>query len=177
MLQFMKDYWLAWVVTLIVFIVSFLEIPFLTELGVLLLSIVWTVLVARVATPKAAVATPAPVAVSAPVSKGISIACADESLQSVVADYDDTIKHEVSVVNEELMQVKELIAESIETLNNSFSSLYEHTQAEYDVIRSLLENLGGDESSDEMSVQKFSAEIKVVLQYLIGLLTNSSQRS
>jgi len=179
MLQFMKDYWTAWIITLIVFIVSFLDIPFATPIGVIVVSLYWSVMVARVASPKT-VSVKVPEiekAVHAPSGSSISIASADESLESVVTDYDEAIKHEVSVVNEELIQVKELISESIETLNNSFAGLHEHTQAEYEVIRSLLENLGGDENSDEMSVQKFSSEIKEVLQYLIGLLTNSSQRS
>lgn len=179
MLQIMKDYWTAWVITLIVFIVSFLEIPFATAIGVIVVSLYWSVMVARVASQKSAPVKSVVVErpVQAATGSTISIACADESLQSVAADYDVTINQEVAVAHEELIQVKELISESIETLNNSFSGLYQHTQAEYEVIRSLLENLGGDEQSEEMSVQKFSSEIKEVLQYLIGLLTNSSQRS
>jgi len=180
MLQFMKDYWVAWVVTLIVVIVSFLDIPLLTAMSVLLLSVVWSLVVARVADSKAKPVQSASVPKVMPdSSRGatVSIAVADESLHSVVADYDQTLNTEIAIINDELSQVNTLIAESIETLNNSFSGLYEHTQAEYKVIRSLLENLGGDENSSEMSVQKFSSEIKVVLTYLIGLLTNSSQRS
>ena len=185
MLQFMKDYWTAWVVTLIVFIVSFLEVTLLTAVGVLLLSIVWSLIVARVAGAKpassksvsTAAKTAPPASIVAMGGSMVSISTADESIHSVVMDYDETINSEIAVINDELAQVNVLIAESIETLNNSFSGLYKHTQAEYELIRSLLENLGGDEHSDEMSVQKFSAEIKVVLTYLIGLLTNSSQRS
>jgi len=181
MLQIIKDYWTAWVITLIVFIVSFLEIPFAAAIGVVVVSLYWSVMVARVATAKPAAAKTVPAVKAKPVASAaassITISCADDSLKSVVTDYDEAIKHEVSIAHDELLQVKELISESIETLNNSFSGLYQHTQDEYEVIRSLLENLGGDEHSDEMSVQKFSAEIKQVLTYLIGLLTNSSQRS
>ena len=186
MLQFMKDYWTAWLVTLLVVIVSFLDVTLLTAAGVLLLSLVWSLVVARVAVTQSETPKPAPSAhinelsVAKTASKQgavLSISTADDSIHSIVQDYDETINSEVTVVNDELNQVNALIAESIETLNNSFSGLYQHTQAEYELIRSLLENLGGDESSDEMSVQKFSAEIKVVLTYLIGLLTNSSQRS
>ena len=176
MLQFMKDYWTAWVVTLAVFIISFLEITLVTAIGVLLVSIVWSLVVARVAGSKHAAVKNIP-AMHQTASSSISIATADESLHSVVSGYDETINGEISVINEELSQVNVLISESIETLNNSFSGLYKHTQAEYELIRSLLENLGGDENSDEMSVQKFSAEIKEVLTYLIGLLMNSSERS
>jgi len=55
--------------------------------------------------------------------------------------------------------------------------LPEETQGEYQLVVSLLDNLGGGGDSSEMSIQKFSSEIKVVLQYLIDLLTNASQRS
>ena len=186
MLQFMKDYWTAWLVTLLVVIVSFLDIPFLTAAGVLLLSLVWSLVVARVADTQSDKERPEPIhnvnessLTKSNASQGaaLSISVADDSIHSIVKNYDETIKSEVAIVNEELNQVNALIAESIETLNNSFSGLYQHTQAEYELIRSLLENLGGDESSESMSVQKFSSEIKVVLTYLIGLLTNASQRS
>lgn len=185
MLQFMKDYWAAWVVTLIVVFISFLEVTLLTAAGVLLLSVVWSLVVASVAGFKSAkskgsASLKAKAALEA--AKGtqgamISITTVDESIHTVVSEFDQTINSEVAVINDELVQVNALISQSIDTLNDSFSGLYAHTQAEYELIRSLLENIGGDESSDEMSVQKFSAEIKVVLTYLISLLMNSSQRS
>ena len=185
MLQFMKDYWAAWVVTLIVVIVSFLEVTLLTAVGVLLLSVVWSLVVASVAGFKGEVAESVEKKTSAVSSDSVkegkaamlSIATADASIQTVVSEFDQTISSEVSIINDELVQVNVLISRSIDTLNDSFSGLYAHTQEEYELIRSLLENLGGDENSSEMSVQKFSAEIKVVLTYLIGLLMNSSERS
>lgn len=185
MLQFMKDYWAAWVVTLIVVIVSFLEVTLLTAASVLLLSIVWSLVVASVAgfksgQPEESRALKAEAVIESTKNSQesmISVATVDESIHTIVSEFNQTINSEVAVINDELVQVNALISQSIDTLNDSFSGLYSHTQAEYELIRSLLENLGGDESSDQMSVQKFSAEIKVVLTYLISLLMNSSQRS
>lgn len=185
MLQFMKDYWAAWVVTLIVVIVSFLEVTLLTAASVLLLSIVWSLVVASVAGFKSGQAEESRALKAETVIEStknsqesmISVATVDESIHTIVSEFNQTINSEVAVINDELVQVNALISQSIDTLNDSFSGLYSHTQAEYELIRSLLENLGGDESSDQMSVQKFSAEIKVVLTYLISLLMNSSQRS
>ena len=173
-------YWPAWLATLIGGGVTLLNIPILGFVMVLLVSLVWAFLVAKVAstvTPTAVknnVAAPAS-HVAEPV---VRVTVADESLQLIMSDVDSVVGNEVSVVGEELVQIKDLISESIETLNGSFSGLHEQTRAQYNLVLALLDNLGGDGGdSGEMSIKQFSSEIKVVLQYLINLLIETSQRS
>ncbi|WP_373020357.1 methyl-accepting chemotaxis protein [Thiomicrorhabdus sp.] len=182
MLQVMKVYWAAWLLTVVGVALSFLEVPYIAPVIIVIISLAWTSQVAIVArTSGSGDSTErAPEKVQLPnrVAEGsVSIITANQSLETVVGDYEEVIGREVDVINEELAQVKELIAEAIETLNNSFSGLHDQTQAEYKMVLSLLENLGGGESSEHMSVQRFSSEIKVVLQYLIDLLTDASHRS
>lgn len=107
----------------------------------------------------------------------IAVSTADESLMKVAEEYDLAITREVEVIKDELDQVKTLISESIQTLNNSFSSLHKHTQQEFQVVSGLMENLGGESNSQSMGLQGFSTEIKDTLHSLIHSLTNSSQRS
>lgn len=186
MLDIIKTYWPAWLLTLLGVFLSIMEIPYVGAIMLVLVSIAWTLLVANFAkstqttaheegqaaltiqTSSQAVSDKEPV---------VRVKTVDESLQLIMNDVDAVIEREIGVVGEELIQVKSLVSEAIDTLNGSFSGLHEQTQAEYQLVVSLLDNLGGGDSSDEMSIQKFSSEIKVVLQYLIDLLTNASERS
>jgi methyl-accepting chemotaxis protein len=180
MLQIVKDYWAAWLLTILGIVLSFLDIPYMAPLSLLVISLVWTLLAAKVARESAAEKGPAEERVSNRVDSempAVPVAEAEAALKTVVEDFDSVIDREVDVIHDELTQVKELISEAIDTLNTSFSGLHDQTQAEYKVVLSLLESLGGDSSSKHMSVQRFSAEIKEVLQYLIDLLSNASQRS
>lgn len=189
MLDIIKTYWLAWLLTLLGVVVSFVGVPYVGAIMLFMVSVVWTVLVANIAKANSntqkdeshSVPKPAP-AVQAAVQgydkeAMLKVITADESLRLIMNDVDAVISQEVGIVDDELLQVKTLVSEAIETLNGSFSGLHEQTQAEYQLVVSLLDNLGGGEDSNEMSIQKFSSEIKVVLQYLIDLLTNASERS
>jgi len=186
MLDVIKAYWPAWLLTLLGVGLSFMEIPFIGIIMLLLVSIVWSLLVANFAKNNVNNDASENFEPAAPVKTRTSefgdeavvrVITADESLRLIMSDIDAVISQEVGVVDDELLQVKTLVSESIDTLNSSFSSLHEQTQAEYKLVISLLDNLGGGEDSSSMSIQKFSSEIKVVLQYLIDLLTNASQRS
>lgn len=181
MLNIIKQYGLAWVVTLCAMALTFIDIPFIGAIALIVVSLTWTVSIAReqrMGTPKKAKAA-APVKVAAPVSRvaasSFDATVIDDSLQVIMNDIDAVVDQEVEVVRGELLQVKELVAEAIDTLNDSFSGLHTQTQAEYQLVVSLLDNLGG--SGEGMSIQKFSSEIKTVLEYLINLLKNSSRRS
>jgi len=177
-------YWPAWLATLIGVVLTLFEIPFIGFAMVIVVSAVWAVLVARLASESTAAKTVKSVKYEAPtqpVSSNeslVRVVVADESLQLIMNDVDSVIENEVGVVREELLQVKELVAESIETLNGSFSGLHEQTKEQYGLVMALLDNLGGDGSqSGDMSIKQFSSEIKVVLQYLINLLIEASERS
>ena len=186
MLDVIKAYWPAWLLTLLGVGLSFMEIPFIGIIMLLVVSIVWSLLVANFAKDNMnnntaenfEPATPAKAMTSQFGDEAVvRVITADESLRLIMSDIDAVISQEVGVVDDELLQVKTLVSEAIDTLNGSFSGLHEQTQAEYQLVVSLLDNLGGGEDASSMSIQKFSTEIKVVLQYLIDLLTNASQRS
>ena len=179
MLDIIKTYWPAWLLTLLGVFLSVVGIPYVGIIMLVLVSIAWTLLVANFARDKQVLEgnTEKSVPRAAGIEAVLRVKTVDESLQLIMSDVDAVIEREVGVVGEELLQVKSLVSEAIDTLNGSFEGLHEQTQAEYQLVISLLDNLGGGEGSDEMSIQKFSSEIKVVLQYLIDLLSNASKRS
>lgn len=180
--HFITAYWPAWLATLSGIVLTLLDIPFIGVITIVAVSAVWYLMVARVARSNGVQQAPLPITVDSEVkAKGsacLSMTAAAESLQLIMNDVDSVIENEVKISRDELTDVKDLVADSIETLNGSFSGLHEQTQAQYTLVLSLLDNLGGgDGSSEEMSIKQFSTEIKDVLQYLIDLLTNASHRS
>ncbi len=179
-------YWPAWLATLIGVVLTLLDIPFMGVVMLILVSVIWAVLVARLASTEttrrvASVSQPVAQSYTTPSQENeamVRVTVADEALQLIMSDVDSVVGNEVCVVRDELGQIKELIAESIETLNGSFSGLHEQTKSQYELVLALLENLGGEDSqSGEMSIKQFSSEIKLVLQYLIDLLIEASERS
>jgi methyl-accepting chemotaxis protein len=174
--QLIKPYWPAWLVTFIGMSIAWLDIPFIGIAAVLLVALVW----ARVAMMNAKpVSTPAPtlqLPTARPSAEAmVTVKESSGTLQLIMSDVDAVIDQEVDVVRTELLQVKDLVAESIETLNNSFTGLHEQTKEQYELVLSLLANLGG--GGDGMSIETFSVETKQVLQQLIDMITNGSQRS
>lgn len=195
MLDVIKTYWPAWLITLLGVALSFLQIPLVSIIMMLVISAMWSFLIFYYGNSSTETANNHAIstyeetaqAPAAPANLNtieqckdaiLQIKTADDSLQKIMNDMDQVVNQEVGVVADELEQVKTLVAEAIETLNNSFSGLHEQTQAEYQLVLSLIDNLGGGEGpSDEMSIQKFSAEIKEVLQYLIDQIIHGSERS
>lgn len=174
MMQTIKHYWLAWLVTLVGASLMWLEIPYISIITLLVVSLVWT----RLAMSSSAASTQAHATTTRNNNLRepmISVKDSGGALQLIMSDVDAVVDQEVEVVRSELHQVKDLVAESIETLNDSFTGLHHQTKQQYELVLSLLANLGG--TGEGMSIEKFSAETKQVLQQLIDMISNGSQRS
>ncbi len=177
MLQIIKQYWMAWVVAVLGIILIIIDIPFAGIISLIIVSLVWSLLVAKFARENGSPSKSEEVAsVTVSSESAGDFHVIEETLSVLMGDVDAVVDQEVEIVRGELLQVKKLVAEAIETLSESFSGLHSQTQAEYKLVVSLLDNLGGG-SSEGMSIQKFSAEIKILLFHLIGLLEKSSHRS
>lgn len=175
MLLVLQRFWIAWLLTIIGVGLSFTVIPYIGVIFLFIVSVTWTLLAANAADKTPSVNKVKPVVKETTQAQGSDIHMIEGTLATILDDIDSVMGQEVEVVRGELTQVKTLVAEAIETLNNSFMGLHEQTQAEYKLVLSLLDNLGG--GSEGMSIQKFSEEIKTLLASLIELLTISSQRS
>jgi len=184
MSDIIKQYWIAWGITFVGILILLMDVPFSGVISLVVISLVWTILIqkntkrpnSQVKQARESSSAVAKFSTHTSGENGFSARTVDDSLHVLMSDVDAVLDEEVENVRTELLQVKDLVAEAIETLNDSFSGLHSHTQAEYQLVLSLIENLGGGDSGG-MSIQKFTAEIKTILAYLIQLLSNSSQRS
>jgi len=98
-----------------------------------------------------------------------------EVVQVIMSDIDAVIDQEVQIVRGELLQVKDLIAEAVETLNHSFTNLNDASQREGELVLGLMANMGG--SSGGMTIEKFTQETSDIMHYLIELIMSVSLRS
>jgi methyl-accepting chemotaxis protein len=164
-------YAIGWGVTLVVLIASLLLSHWWVGVGFTLATFMWAVLSSLLLSSGHQV-----VCVSSDDSTAEVAQDAANTLQTIMCDVDAVIDQEVEIVRGELLQVKDLIAEAIETLNSSFNNLNTASQKEGEYVMSLMANLG-NEGSDEMSVQRFSEETRIIMQYLIELIVSISERS
>jgi methyl-accepting chemotaxis protein len=173
----LQQQWLAWTVTLVTLCLIFLvDITLISLLSVLMLSAVWAKQTSSSRlndiSDNLTMSDPAFETCLPP---SIAIKESGEALQVIMRDVDAVVDQEVDIVKTELIQVNKLIAESIETLNTSFNGLHQQTTQQYELVLSLLANLGG--TGEGMSIEKFSAETKQVLQQLIDIIKHGSHRS
>lgn len=98
-----------------------------------------------------------------------------EVVQVIMSDIDAVIDQEVQIVRGELLQVKDLIAEAVETLNNSFTNLNDASQREGELVLGLMANMGGGNGG--MTIEKFTQETRDIMNYLIELIMSVSRRS
>lgn len=174
MFQIIKIYWPAWLVTLVGISLMWLEIPYMPMIVAVIISLVWTRLILS-NTRHASDSGIAKIQARQQAEPMVSVRESGGSLQLIMSDVDAVIDEEVDVVRTELLQVKDLVAEAIDTLNTSFTGLHSQTNEQYQLVLSLLANLGG--TGEGMSIEKFSGETKQVLQQLIDMITNGSKRS
>lgn len=98
-----------------------------------------------------------------------------EVVQVIMSDINAVVEQEVEIVRGELSHVKQMIAEAIETLSDSFTNMNNASQQEGELVLSLLANMGG--SSDGMSIERFTQETRDIMNYLINLIIRVSNRS
>lgn len=114
-----------------------------------------------------------PVASHEPV-KCLSKDSVDLALARMHSEVHGVSEESISLVTEELGGVKSMIGESITTLETSFENINRQSREQYAMVMSLMELLG---SSEEKGIKQFSSEIQEVLNHLIQLIMDSSEKS
>lgn len=169
----------AWLVSSSAAVAAFLAEETMTAISVIAVATLWSIAI-KVASGTAAGAHEKPSqdfakkdAVSS--STAAEAQATGEALQIVLTDMDEVIYNQIEIVRGELHQVKVLISESVETLNNSFTNLNNSSQREGELVMGLMANMGTDSSG--MTIQKFSDETRDIMLYLIELIVSISNRS
>lgn len=172
---------IGWLVSLAVALYFLLSDQVPAGLALLGLAGIWTALLMaqqRALASASVQVRPAAVSVPSKAATGggaVEVQLTADALQVVIRDVDSVIDQEVEIVRGELLQVKDLIAEAIETINNSFTSLNRASQQEAELVIGLMANMGGDAGG--MSIQKFSDETRDIMGYLIESIVTISRRS
>jgi len=162
---------IGWVITILAAVVLWTQTQHVAAITLAVSALIWTGLSLLVRVADKPVKT-----ISAKSNSALAAQETADALQLIMCDVDAVIDQEVEIVRGELLQVKDLIAEAIETINNSFTGLNNASQREGELVLSLMANMGS-EASDEMSIQKFSEETREIMQYLIELIVSISERS
>jgi methyl-accepting chemotaxis protein len=169
---------IGWTLSLVVALVVAFMGQWWVGVALVLSAVVWTGLLLAMTT-----AVNTSVGVSKPVvsalhranSGAIEAQASGEVVQVMMSDIDAVIDQEVQIVRGELVQVKDLIAEAVETLNNSFTNLNEASQREGELVMGLMANMGG--GNGNMTIEKFTQETRDIMHYLIELIMSVSRRS
>jgi methyl-accepting chemotaxis protein len=176
----LKQQWLAWTFTLVTLcLILLVDLTAVSMISVVILALIWSRQIPfqqpENTSTTEEVIEEEEIIPEVYLPPSIAIRESGEALQVIMGDVDAVVNQEVEIVTTELTQVNKLIAESIETLNDSFSGLHRQTTQQYELVLSLLANLGG--TGEGMSIEKFSTETKLVLQQLIDMIKHGSNRS
>jgi len=99
-------------------------------------------------------------------------------LVALVSEMESGIKAKLNEIGEEHEQVARLVADAVNTLQDSFSSINAHTQSQTGIIHELVSSMAGSSQDDtHISFQAFAAETDDVLKYFIQHVIETSKNS
>ncbi len=121
--------------------------------------------------------------------KNLNVDCysgneSQEYVTEVMSDISAVMDDEVSAIKDELSQVKNIIVDAIGELQNSFSSLNEHSRSQEGLVMSLIENMASqnddsdiDDETSSISFAQFASETRVVMSYFVDQIVGVSRES
>jgi methyl-accepting chemotaxis protein len=101
-------------------------------------------------------------------------------ISSLLHEIRDTVREEVQRIDTSLAQTQRLLRDAVAGLNQSFTGLYTQTQAQQQMVVSLLGDVTGDAQagpSSYLTMQEFTGATSTVLQYFIDLVIHISKQS
>ncbi len=105
-------------------------------------------------------------------------------IKSVLEDIHVAMDSEVSVIKNELGQVKNIIVDAIGELQSSFSNLNDHSRSQENLVLSLIENMASqnddgeiDDENRRISFAQFASETKTVMAYFVDQIVGVSKES
>ncbi len=110
----------------------------------------------------------------------ISETMADPELATVIGDINHQLIEELSSLQGSFEQVRQLVHQSVMDLSKSFNGLHDDSQAQGQLMHSLLNNMSehADEvENDQITLNKFVSETSEVMDYFVGFMVDSSKGS
>lgn len=97
----------------------------------------------------------------------------------ILADIANKIQKELTVIHQDLDQVKQIIGDAIVALNSSFTNLHEQSGRQNQLVGSVISDMdeSGADDDSRVTYYEFAKETKGVLQYLVDQVLSISRES
>jgi methyl-accepting chemotaxis protein len=171
--SFIQRFWPALLISVVVLIASFF-LPVTTFSAPLLVAVVTAVWLVVGLMPKKAVEAAALRVEKAP-SSATDI---DQEISGLLDDIGLIVSDELSNAQEELVRVRELLADAIVQLSNGFHGMNEHAQLQEQEISGVMAAMsGGGADLEGMDFDEFVEETSSTLSYFVENILNISKQS
>ena len=103
-----------------------------------------------------------------------------QAIDKYISGLESCMEQEIKAFQEELLQVKTVVADAVVTMSGSFNGLHETTSEQSALVHSLVKNLmeeNASENTERLNFAKFAEETDNVLKFFIDNLLKVSQQS
>ncbi len=103
-----------------------------------------------------------------------------EALKSLHSEIESYMTQELTLMQEELEQVKRVVADAVVSMNLSFNGLNELTRDQNALVLSIVSNMSegvGNTDSEQGGFREFSREINKILQFFVDYVLTTSRQS
>ena len=105
----------------------------------------------------------------------------DDNLQIAIDKYisgvNDCVEQEIRFFQTELLQLKTVVADAVNTMSGSFNGLHSLTAEQSAVVHSLMSDLGGNLDTEGLNFTKFAEETDNVLKFFVDHILLISKQS
>jgi len=101
------------------------------------------------------------------------------AIDQYVSEIESCIQQEVSTFQQELEQLKAVVAAAVVTMSGSFNSLHGLTSGQSDIVHSIMTSMGekGESKTDSLNFTKFAKETDDVLKFFVEHILQVSMQS
>lgn len=99
------------------------------------------------------------------------------SIDRYISGVNDCVEQEVQSFQVELLQLKTVVADAVNTMSGSFNGLHGLTAEQSGVVHSLMNDLAGNADTDGLNFTKFAEETDNVLKFFIEHILLISKQS
>jgi methyl-accepting chemotaxis protein len=99
------------------------------------------------------------------------------TIDNYVSGLESCVNQEVSLLQQDLSQIKTVVADAVVTMTSSFNGLHGLTSQQSDIVHSLMNSLSEDEDTEALSFSKFAKETDEVLRFFIDYILQVSKQS
>ncbi len=103
----------------------------------------------------------------------------NQAIENYVMGLESCMEQEINTFQQELEQLKKIVADAVITMSESFNGLHNLTAGQSGVVHSLMSNLteSSSETTDTLNFSKFAKETDNVLKFFIDHILQVSKQS